>query len=115
MAVALVYVVFFAENSALYSPGYVVYTEWSGMTILTVIVLTCNIRVMLLSNQLSILLATLCFLGCLGYFLVFYIFTILPNTSYNSMLWRMVGSIEWWLVVGMLVWAIEGTYFIIQK
>ena len=82
----LVYTVFYATEAQISGKGYVVYLEWSGNLVLAIVVVSCNLRVLLMSHQFNIVQGILIFVGVLSYYsLTFFISIILENEIKNTL------------------------------
>ncbi len=77
-----------------------VYSDWSGNLVLTVVIITCNIRVILMSNQFNIMQGFLVAFGIISYFIVtFLVSVILENDIKNVLPQSMSTGIFWLLVI----------------
>ena len=63
--------VYYSSELVLCEKGLMVYEQWSGNLVMAIIVISCNVRVVLMSHQFSIVQGLLCLIGPLLYFLLF--------------------------------------------
>lgn len=96
----LVYTVFYATEAQISGKGYVVYLEWSGNLVLAIVVVSCNLRVLLMSHQFNIIQGILIFVGVLSYYsLTFFISIILENEIKNTLEHQLSSGTYWFIVL----------------
>jgi hypothetical protein len=99
----LLYTVYFSTEQQLTGRGYMIYTEWSGNLILAIVVMACNIRVIMISNQLNVMQGLLVSFGIISYFMITYLISIiLQNELKNVIAQQFSTGIFWVLVIIIL-------------
>ena len=106
--IILVYIVYFATEEALSSKGYMIFNIWSGMLIFNIVVISVNIRVYLLSNQISLIMVISSIFSVLSYYLVFFLVEIILYSDVKNVLNHQLQSPIFWLLLLSMVFAIEG-------
>lgn len=76
-----------------------IYEEWSGNLILAIVIVSCNIRVILISNQFNIVQGLLCSFGIITYFITYFLVgVVIESDSKNTLSHEMSTGIYWILV-----------------
>jgi hypothetical protein len=78
-----------------------IYTEWSGNLILAVVIITCNIRVILMSNQFNIMQGIFVFFGIISYFIITFLVSLIFENDIKNMLPQSISTGIFWLLVIM--------------
>jgi hypothetical protein len=97
----LLFTVYFASEAQLTSRGYMIYTEWSGNLILAVVIITCNIRVILMSNQFNIMQGFLVAFGIISYFIITFLVGVILENDIKNVLPQSISTGIFWLLVIM--------------
>lgn len=95
----LLYTVYFSTEQQIAGRGYMIYTEWSGNLILAIVVISCNIRVILMSNQLNIMQGFLVSIGIVSYFIVSYLISIILQNELKNVIGHQLGTGIFWVLV----------------
>lgn len=95
----LLFTVYYGSEYQLTSRGYMIYTEWSGNLVLAVVIITCNIRVILMSNQFNIMQGFFVSFGIISYFIVTFLVSLILENDIKNMLPQSVGTGIFWLLV----------------
>ena len=96
----VLYLVYYSSELVLCEKGLMVYEQWSGNLVMAVIVISCNVRVVLMSHQLSIVQGFLCLIGPLLYFLIFEVIgLIIPTDSSDTLSHQMSTGLYWILLI----------------
>jgi magnesium-transporting ATPase (P-type) len=103
-AIFLVYTVFYSTEAQISGKGTVVYLEWSGNLVLAIVVVSCNLRVLLMSHQFNIIQGILIFLGIFSYYtFTFFISIILENEIKNTLEHQLSSGTYWFIVTNYLL------------
>ena len=91
------------------------FTIWSGMLVFNIIVISVNIRVYLLCNQISLIMVISSFCSVLSYYLVFLLVEVILYSDVKNVLNHQLQSPIFWLLLLSSVFAIEGSEWCYQK
>lgn len=95
----MVFITYYGSELSLSPHGYMIYEEWSGMLIFSVIIITINIRIFTISNQISILQVMLVLFGITSYYVTYLLIEILLYTDIKNSLNHQISSPFYWLYV----------------
>jgi len=76
-----------------------IYTEWSGNLVLAIVIITCNIRVILMSNQFNVMQGFLVSIGIISYFIITYLVSIILENDIKNMLGHSMSTGIFWILV----------------
>jgi len=114
-SVFLVVTSFYITNFTILYNGLIAYESWNGMFVFNVVIITVNIRIWNMSNQISILQAFLCIFGIGSYYLMFFLIEILFYTEVKNTLTHQITTWLYWILIALYAFAIEGTYHISNR
>jgi len=63
-----------------------IYEEWSGNMILAIVVVSCNLRVVLISNQFNVIQGLLCSFGVVSYYVTYFLIGVIIETDSKNTL-----------------------------
>lgn len=99
---------YFATELTLTSKGFMIYEEWSGNLVLAIVVVSCNIRVVIMSHQFNIMQGFLCSIGVILYFILYFIEgVVIASDSRNTLAQQMFTGLYWLLLI-FVTYVIEG-------
>lgn len=101
-----VYVAYYATEFNLLPEGYMTFQIWSGMLVFNICVISVNIRIFMLSNQISLLLSLSVILSVLSYYLIFMFVGNILYSDVKNVLNKQLVSGTFWLVLLSMVAAI---------
>jgi hypothetical protein len=78
------------------------YDIWSGMLILTVVILCSNIRIIMLANQISPILLITLLIGIISYYFVYSSFCTLFYLECKNVITHQIRSLPFWTLVYFL-------------
>lgn len=99
LGLMIVYVVFFCNEVTLLGEGYMSFEIWSGMLIFNIVVLSVNVRIYMLSNQISIALVVASLLSTFSYYLIFFFVEIILYSDCKNVLKHQLSNALYWLLV----------------
>ena len=88
---------------------------WSGMLVFNVVVIAVNIRIYILSSQVSIILVLVSIFSVLSYYLIFFIVEVILYSDVKNVLNHQLASPLFWLTMLVLVFVIEGSEYAYLK
>lgn len=71
ISVFLIYTVFYAAELTPTTGGYMTYREWEGNLVFAIVVISCNIRIVLMSHQFNIIQGFFVLFGIASYYLIY--------------------------------------------
>ena len=98
-ATLLVYIVYYSTELEISSRGLIIYEEWSGNMILSIVVFTCNIRIIVISNQFSVFQGLLVFLGIFIYYLSYFLIGVTFENDAKGSISHQISTGIYWLLV----------------
>ena len=84
-----------------------IFNIWSGMLIFNIVVVSVNIRVYLISNQISLVMVISSVCSVLSYYLVFFLVEVILYSDVKNVLNHQLQSGIFWLILLPMVFAIE--------
>jgi hypothetical protein len=108
MAIFIVYTVFYSTELMLCEKGLMIYYQWSGNLIMAIVVISCNIRIILMSHQLNIMQGLLCSIGPLLYFLIFFLIDVVVDTDVQNTLSHQMSTFLYWNLLIFCCFVVEG-------
>ena len=84
-----------------------IFNIWSGMLIFNIVVVSVNIRVYLISNQISLVMVISSVCSVLSYYLVFSLVEVILYSDVKNVLNHQLQSGIFWLILLPMVFAIE--------
>lgn len=99
----VVYTTFFGNELALLGEGFMSFEIWSGMLVFNVVVISVNIRVYMISNQISLALLLASVLSVCSYYLIFFFVEIIFYSDCKNVLNHQLASGVFWLLVLFLL------------
>lgn len=74
---------------------------WSGMTIFNIVVISINLRIYLISNQISVILVIASLLSVLSYYWFFFLIGTIFNSDCKNVLKNQMNNNVFWLLVNI--------------
>lgn len=111
----IVYVVFYGTSYALQPEGLMVYQIWSGMLIFNIVVVSINIRVLILSDQISLSLLISCISGIVSYYLMFLLVEVILYSDVKDTLSNQMSNSQYWLLLIFVCLVVEGYEWAFRK
>ena len=113
--VLIVYVVFYGTSYALQPEGLMVYKIWSGMLIFNIVVVSINIRVLIMSDQISLALLISCLSGIVSYYVMFVLVEVILYSDLKATLSNQMSNSQYWLLLIFVCLVVEGYEWVFRK
>ena len=110
IAAFILFFVYYSSELTISEKGLMPYEQWSGNLVMAVIVVSCNVRIILMSHQLNIMQGFLCLIGPLLYFLLFYIIGFIVSTDSENTLEHQMSTGLYWILLIFNTFIIESIY-----
>lgn len=94
-----VYTTYFGNQLALLGEGFMAFQIWSGMLVFNVVVLSVNIRIYMICNQISAVLVIASVISVCSYYLIFFFVEIILYSDCKNVLNHQFASGVFWLLV----------------
>ena len=111
----MVYVIYFSTSFTIQSEGLMAYEIWAGMLIFNIVVVSINIRILIISDQLSPILLITCFAGIISYYLVFLFVEVILYSDVKDTLINQFGNGQFWMLLIFFCVLIEGYEWTYRK
>lgn len=97
--IIFVYVTYFGNEFALSDRGYMTFEVWSGMLVFNAVVISVNVRIYMISNQISPALVLSSVLSVCSYYLIFFFVEVILYSDCKNVLNHQLSSGIFWLLV----------------
>jgi phospholipid-transporting ATPase len=107
-SILILYVVFYSTEFALCSRGYMIYKEWSGNLIFSIIVVACNIRIVIMSHQFNIVQGFITSMSVILYPILYLLVSVILATDSKNTLFHQFSTGLYWLLLVLVCFVNEG-------